>query len=138
MKKKNFLNRVFGSKQSKKKTTQSPTTSHEFTEHLKGKLVLAGITFIGTNGAVYERYQTSGIVVALEENGLLILKRNNETSFQVPLYPNSLRIAEPGEYHEKEGGSVVVNPDYIISLEVNISNTESITTIKAHGFSLTE
>lgn len=106
----------------------------EFKNFLKDKVFLIGISFIDENNELIEQYQTSGKVLELTDDGMIKLTRDDKGIFQIPYDIETMTEAEKGEYHEASTGKIVINPDYISTWEIAVSNQNHINEIKQFGF----
>lgn len=109
-------------------------TWKEFQAHVKGKVFLVGLIFYDSRHDIIEQYQTNGVVEELTDQGMLILKRADGSLFPVPYDPKSIKKAEQGEYRETTTGTVIVDPDYIISGEIKVKSPANVELIKKNGF----
>lgn len=102
---------------------------------LHGKLFLIGLTIINNDQELIEQYQTHGTFHQLTESGLIRIKRNDGSIFQLPYDTEAIRKAEKGEYRERSTGYIIKDPDFIMTWEITSSdgdiNTEN---IKKHGY----
>ncbi len=101
---------------------------------IKDKVFLIGITIIDKNDQLIEEYQTSGTVKELTDEGIIKFIRPDNSLFQMPYDKESIRLAAPGEYREKETGQVIVNPDYITIWTYKIKDIEHLKKIKSCGY----
>lgn len=109
-------------------------TYEEFQEFVKGKVFLIGLDFYDSDNRLLENYQTSGKVEELTDTGMLVLRRDDESLFAIPYDHTAISEAAPGEYTEKASGKVIVNPDYIMSGDIEVKAPENVADIKANGF----
>jgi hypothetical protein len=109
-------------------------TYEEFQEFVRGKVFLIGIDFYDSGNRLLEQYQTSGRVEQLTDTGMLLLRRDDEGLFALPYDHTAISQAPPGEYTERSSGKVIVNPDYIISGDIEVKAPENVENIKANGF----
>ncbi|RYZ20563.1 MAG: hypothetical protein EOO16_16290 [Chitinophagaceae bacterium] len=109
-------------------------TYDEFQDFIRGKLFLVGLSFYDSGHKLLGQYQTSGRVEHLSDTGLLVLKRDDDSLFAVPYDDKAIRPAAPGEYTEHSTGRVIVDPDYILSGDIEVADAAQIADIKERGF----
>ena len=109
-------------------------TWDEFRIYIKDKLFLVGLTFIDTNGDLVEQYQTHGTIVELTDDGLLKIKRVDNSIFQMPYDKDTIKKADKGEYRERSTGLIIKDPYYIMNWEITINENDNTNEIKAVGF----
>jgi hypothetical protein len=84
-------------------------------QRILGKVVLVGLTYLGTDGAVSDQRQFFGTAVSADpRKGILLTLSGLRSGEQFNLPPDTRGIdaAAPGEYRLRATGDVVVNPDY--------------------------
>ena len=86
---------------------------------LVGKTLLIGLTYYTADNEFVEQKQLWGTVIESNENQILLELSNGE-SFELPPDLSSTKIAPPGEYHLRSTGEVVVNPDYLMTWNINL------------------
>ena len=106
----------------------------EFKIFVKGKTFLVGICFFDSDNKILEQYQTSGIIEELTDTGQLILKRNDGSLFPLPYDKNAIKKAKKGEYTEHTTGMVIIDPDFIMTGDVEVKDPLNVELIKKHGF----
>ena len=106
----------------------------EFKIFIKGKLFLVGIRFFDSNNKLLEQYQTSGIVEELTDKGFLILKRSDGNLFPLPYDKDAIQKAEKGKYTEHTTGTIIKDPDFIMTGDVEVKDPLNIELIKKNGF----
>jgi len=109
-------------------------TWKELQKYLKGKLLLIGLSFVDKKGDLVEQYQTHGTIIELTDNGLLKIKRNDNTIFQMPYDKETISQPDKGEYRERSTGLIIKDPDYIMSWEITINENDDTDEIKKVGF----
>ena len=102
-------------------------------EHLKNKLFLIGLRFINQEGQQIEKYQTSANLIELNNSRVFTFKRSNGEPFNLPYHKESILKARKGRYRSKTSGEIVLNPDYIIQLNISTYCKEEIQSIKKYG-----
>jgi hypothetical protein len=111
-------------------------TWEEFQQFIVGKLFIIGLVILDEQEVFIEKYQTSGRVTELTDDGLLILKRGDDSVYQLPYEAEVITVAEKGDYEERTTGTVISNPDYIISAEIVVKDKSHIDKIKKEGFTV--
>ncbi|GAA4338429.1 hypothetical protein [Flaviaesturariibacter amylovorans] len=109
-------------------------TYDEFQDFIRGKLFLVGLSFYNADRQLLGQYQTSGRVEHLTDTGILVLKRDDDSLFAVPYDDGAIRPAAPGEYTEHSTGKTIVNPDYLLSGDVEVADAAEIEAIRERGF----
>ena len=109
-------------------------TYEQLQEYLKGKVFLIGLTFIDKEGELIEQYQTHGIVSELTNDGLIRLKRKEETIFQMPYYKENIKKAEKGEYKLRATKEIVIDPDFLMTWEINTNSNDNLEKTKIYGY----
>ena len=109
-------------------------TYGQLQEYLQGKVFLIGLTFIDKKGELIEQYQTYGTVLELTNEGLIRIKRKDETIFQMPYDKETINKAENGEYRLRATKEVVINPDYIMTWEISTNGNEDLESTKMYGY----
>ena len=102
--------------------------------YLKGKVFVIGLTFFDKDGQLIERYQTHGTAIELTINGLLRIRREDGSIFQLPYDKDTIEKAKKGEYRAKTTGEVIPNPDYLMTWEITLKEKENIEISKKYGF----
>lgn len=104
-------------------------------EYIKDKVFLIGLTFVDKDGEQIEQYQTYGVVSELTNDGLLHVRRKDDSVFRMPYDKETIRKADKGEYREKATGEIVKDPDFIMTWEIIIPNESyDLADIKTHGY----
>jgi hypothetical protein len=106
----------------------------EFQDFIKGKYFLIGLSFYDSEKRLLEQYQTSGRVEHITDTAMLVLKREDGSLFTVPYDHEAIRPAAPGEYTENSTGRLIVNPDYILTGDIEVNEPGNIESIKEKGF----
>ncbi len=109
-------------------------TWEEFQNYIKDKLFLVGLTFIDKNGDLVEQYQTHGTIAELTDDGLLKIKRDDNSIFQMPYDKDTIKKADKGEYRERSTELIIKDPDYIMTWEITINENDNTNEIKEVGF----
>ncbi len=109
-------------------------TWRQMRNHLKGKVVLVGLTFIDQEGEVIERYQTHGTIAKLTIDGFFKIIRDDNSIFRIPYLKETIKMAKEGAYREKSTGETVENPDLIIAWKVKTAENANVEEIKKHGY----
>lgn len=102
-------------------------------DDLVNKLILIGLTFNDKEDRMIEQYQTHGIVKEIID-GLLKIKLDDNSIFQLPYDPENISKADNGDYKERSTGKIIRDPDYIITWEITVMNVSDIEEIKRIGF----
>lgn len=83
-------------------------------EHLIGKVILIGVTYVDRADNVLDRKQWWGIVEAASSDvGICVALKNSSDPCTLPPDLNALRRAPPGEYRLKESGQIIQDPDFL-------------------------
>ena len=85
---------------------------------LIGKTILIGLTYYTEDNEFIEQKQYWGTVIESNENRILA-KLNHGEIFALPPDLSSTQMAAPGEYHLRSTGETVVNPDYLMTWNIN-------------------
>lgn len=109
-------------------------TYKQLQEYLQDKTILIGLTFIDNEGELIEQYQTHGIVSELTDDGLIKVRRKDNTIFQIPYDKDIIKKAEQGEYKLRATKEVVINPDFITTWEISIHDNDNLEEIKMYGY----
>jgi len=109
-------------------------TWEQLREYLKGKTFLIGLTFLNKNGDLIEQFQTHGTVSELTDDGLLRIKRNDGSIFQMPYNKDTIQQADKGEYRERTTGDIVKDPNFIMTWEITTTNDDNLEETKKHGY----
>lgn len=109
-------------------------TYKQLKESLYGKVILVGLTFIDDNHELIEQYQTYGTVTELTEDGLIRIKRNDNSIFQMPYNEDTLNKADKGQYRLRATQEIVIDPDFLITWEISESGNEDLEMIKSQGY----
>jgi hypothetical protein len=102
-------------------------------DDLRGKRVLVGLTCVGPDNDVLLRLQTDGVVAEVRED-VILLTREDGTTFGLPPDRQLLVGADRGVYTLRETGESIEDPDFLVSLTITINDLASLGDIKAHGF----
>jgi hypothetical protein len=103
-------------------------------ENYIGKLVLIGLTFLNDNEELVEQYQTHGVIQAIDDNGMMRIRRENSPVFTIPFDEESMSKAKLGIYRERSSGIEIENPDYTTSWSIHSVKEENIHNYKQYGF----
>ncbi len=98
------------------------------------KTLLIGVTVLDNEEQLVEQFQTYGIVIFVDSDGITI-KRKNMPNFVIPPDFNNIFDAEPGDYNLRETGETVSDPDFISTWTVNCASRDEVGNFKEHGFS---
>jgi hypothetical protein len=109
-------------------------TYEQLQEFLQGKVFLIGLTFIDNEGELIEQYQTYGIVSELTDDGLISIKRKDNSIFQMPYDKDTINKADKGEYKLRATKEVVIDPDYIMTWEISTNGNDNLEKIKMYGY----
>lgn len=105
------------------------------TDDLIGKTLLVGLTFLDTDEAVIEQYQTFGTIVSVSAASIVI-ERSDSRLFSLPPDLDNLQPASAGEYRLKISGEVVVDPDFTSTWEITVTGDTDIERYKDAGFAV--
>lgn len=111
-------------------------TWEELQEYLKGKMFMIGLSFIDKDGQLIEQHQTHGTVLELTNDGLFRIKQDDNSIFQIPYDKETIEKAKNSEYKEKRTGKIVINPDFITTWEITVTDADNVDKIKKHGYIL--
>lgn len=109
-------------------------TYEQLQEFLKGKVFLIGLTFIDNEGEFIEQYQTHGIVSELTDNGLIRIKRKDNSIFQMPYDKDTINKAEKGEYRLRATKEIVIDPDFLMTWEISTNGNDDLEQMKMYGY----
>jgi hypothetical protein len=109
-------------------------TYEQLQEYLQGKVFLVGLTFIDMKGELIEQYQTHGIVSELTDDGLIRIKRNDNSIFQMPYDKDTINRADKGEYKLRATKEVVIDPDFLMTWEISTNGNDDLETTKMYGY----
>ncbi len=109
-------------------------TYEQLQEYLQGKVFLIGLTFIDNEGELIEKYQTHGIVSELTDNGLIRIKRKDNSIFQMPYIKDTINKADKGEYKLRATKEVIIDPDYIMTWEIRTNGNNNLENSKMYGY----
>jgi hypothetical protein len=94
-----------------------PIWNQDEGDFLVGKYVLAGITYVASDGkTVTAQAQCHGRITKADEHGISIACEGKTWRGQtatLPPDPRSFRAANPGEYRLRSTGETVRNPDLV-------------------------
>jgi len=102
-------------------------------EDLRGSRVLVGISCLDPDGDVLAMIQTYGILTDLHDD-VIVLTRNDGSTFGLPPDPTLLEAAGPGVYTLRGTGESIEDTDYLVRLTITINDATTIPEIEAHGF----
>jgi hypothetical protein len=83
-----------------------------------GKRVLIGLTYVDADGDVVGRAQKHGVVVSADDQVVRVRLADSE-EFTLPPDLEAFEVAAEGEYHLKETGEVIVDPDFITTWTIH-------------------
>lgn len=109
-------------------------TYKQLQEYLQDKVFLIGLTFINKEGELIEQYQTHGNVSELTNEGLIRIKRKDNTIFQMPYDKETIKKAEKGEYRLRTTKEIITNPDFIMTWEINTNDNDNLEKTKMYGY----
>ena len=109
-------------------------TYEQLQEYLKGKVFLIGLTFIDKEDEFIEQYQTHGIVSELTDDGLIRIKRKDNSIFQMPYDKDTINKADKGEYRLRATKEVVVDPDFLMTWEISTNGNYDLEKTKIYGY----
>ena len=109
-------------------------TYEQLQEFLRGKVFLIGLTFIDNEGELIEQYQTHGIVSELTDDGLIRIKRKDNSIFQMPYDKDTINKADKGEYRLRATKEVVIDPDFLMTWEISTSGNDDLEKTKMYGY----
>lgn len=109
-------------------------TYKQLQEFLLGKVFLIGLTIIDNEGELIEHYQTHGIVSELTDDGLIRIKRKDNSIFQMPYDKDTINKADKGEYRLSATKEVVIDPDFLMTWEISTNGTNDLDKIKMYGY----
>lgn len=109
-------------------------TYEQLQEFLQGKVFLIGLTFIDKEGELIEQYQTHGIVSELTDDGLIRIKRKDNSIFQMPYDKDTINKADKGEYRLRATKEVVIDPDFLMTWEISTNGNDDLEKTKMYGY----
>ena len=80
-------------------------------EHLLGKTLLVGVTYLDDHGAVERSVEFAGPVIAVDPL-VAIEVSGSPGPFTLPPEPDAFDAAGPGQYNLRNG-EVVIDPDFL-------------------------
>lgn len=84
-------------------------------KEMLGKVVLVGITTMNRDDQALSQNQYFGTILRIgEDEGVIILRGDTGEEMWLPPALEYYEAANPGEYHLRSTGQVVVNPDYVV------------------------
>jgi hypothetical protein len=101
---------------------------------LVGKRVLIGITCLGPNGAEVDRFQTYGTVETVGNERIGVRREGLAELFGLPPVPDLFEPAAPGDHTLTAGGERLEDPDYVVSLVVNVVDADALLTLRGLGY----
>jgi len=109
-------------------------TYEQLQDFLQGKVFLIGLTFIDNEGKLIEQYQTHGIVSKLTDDGLIRIKRKDNSIFQMIYDKDTINKADKGEYRLRATKEVVIDPHYIMTWEIRTNGIDNLEKTKMYGY----
>ena len=85
-----------------------------------GKTIIIGLTFLNSSGHVEQEIQLFGAISKISDDGILVNLDDGE-DYTLPPDLSAVKIAPPGEYKFKTTGKVIVNPDYMTTWTIHMS-----------------
>jgi hypothetical protein len=92
--------------------------SREQAVELVGKTLLVGKTYLTPEGEVEEQVQYVAEVVAADERGVRIRRRDTGASESMAPDTRMFRPAPPGEYRLRSTGEVIADPDLLSTVTI--------------------
>ena len=102
-------------------------------DDLRGSRVLVGISCLDPGGEMLAMIQTHGVLTDLRDD-VIVLTRDDGTTFGLPPDLTILEAAAPGEYTLRGTGESIEDPDYLVGLTITINDAASVREIEVHGF----
>jgi hypothetical protein len=106
-------------------------------EDLVGRVALVGVTGVDEHDEVVGKFQLHGVVQRADEDGI-VLARAGGGEFSLPPAPDWFEPAGPGEYRLRATGEVVVDPDYLVTVTVQVAPGGSLADLEQSGFEAPE
>ncbi|MBQ8002742.1 MAG: hypothetical protein IJ297_04805 [Clostridia bacterium] len=88
---------------------------------LLGKVILVGFTYYTADDEFVERKQFCGEVFKVLENTIW-LRQKDGSEFSIPNDQEAIEDAPEGEYTLRSTGEVVVNPDYLSTWNITMTD----------------
>lgn len=89
-------------------------------EEMIGKVVLVGVTRYGGDGQVQGLEQYAGTVLRISaDEGVVLADEDDGHERYLPPMLDQYQRAEPGEYRMRNGGMIVVDPDYLTAWDLH-------------------
>ena len=83
-------------------------------DELIGRVILIGVTYVDKQDNLLDRKQWWGMVEEASPNvGIRVRLKNSSEPCVLPPDLDAIRRAAPGEYHLKESGEIVKDPDFL-------------------------
>ena len=96
--------------------------SEKTTPPLLGSQVLVGLTYLRPDGEVDSRLQFHGIVESVRQDVIEVRRADNGDIFTLPPASEAFEPAPLGEYRMTSTGEVVVDPDFICTMTVQLTD----------------
>jgi hypothetical protein len=77
-----------------------------------GKTLVVGFNHATLDGALIEKVQRAGVIVAVHPEDGIVVRQGDGREFQLPPALHGLRQAQPGAYTLRSTGEIVHDPDY--------------------------
>lgn len=90
----------------------------EAMEVLIGKTTLIGLAWADRGGSILSRTQCFGKITGLDEEKGLKIECGDGKPLWLPPDLNVLQAAPPGEYRLRDGGSIIMNPDFLVFYKI--------------------
>jgi len=93
-------------------------------KHVVGKLILIGLTYIDNKGHITKQKQIYGKIISIDKSKISIGLQGTHQGelFNLPPDIPTLKEAQLGDYHLRETGEIVTNPDLLVTYDINSSS----------------
>jgi hypothetical protein len=118
------LSRIVANMNKNSKIEIQSSFEPERAKDVVGKLILIGLTYFDQNGQVTEQKQLYGKITAANKSKISVRLQGVHKGeiFRLPPDTQALKEAQPGEYRLHATGDIVINPDLIVTYEINSSH----------------
>jgi hypothetical protein len=96
--------------------------TQEQIDALTGSKLLVGLTYLRPDGEVEGRVEFAGTVYEVGPDVVSVRRHDTGEVFTLPPAPEAFQPAEPGDYRLRSTGEVIVNPDFICTMTVQMAD----------------
>lgn len=87
-------------------------------DEIVGKRVLVGMTYLDNGGDLIEQKQRHGVIVRADAEGVYVRAVDSDAEFWLPPHLESFREADGGDYHLRDTGETVSDPDFVATFTI--------------------